>query len=104
MADLTSVLNTINAIGVLKPTEKLANLEEKSIHKLLSIQALKTRYGRAIKVEMESYFVFLPARFTQMDDSTIEQLNAGIRDISLHIGQHMYDGSGKYITSTIDFV
>lgn len=86
-----------------KPFRRINELELNKVYKLVAIKAVKTGFGRKIRVECEEFLVYLPARFDDLTDEEICSLRVSIQNTGItFLGVKDY-GKGKK-ANLIEFV
>lgn len=67
-------LDQLNAYRY-KPFVKLGDLEQHVAHKIYAARRITTKFGERVVLELFKYQLFLPARFDNLSDDVINNIN-----------------------------
>lgn len=79
--DLREIQMKLDSVEILKPIIKTADMKINREYKIVAARKASTKYGMKTVLELEDYQLFLPSKYSTLDDKVIKSLNSSIYNV-----------------------
>lgn len=71
----STIISELNQLGSIKPTLKIKDMMRDMQYRILGARKVNTKFGNRVLLQLETHQLFLPARYEQLSEEAILDLN-----------------------------